>query len=233
MEEITIVGFIAVVVKKSMKYLFALALLLLPVAARAEVFVWTDPTFDISMAFPDNWMRQAQTPDDLRLYILAPQGMDHAACRIFASEDGKYMYIPPRGQHQISQQEQDAATLRALLADRMGYKNVQLTGYQDLAGLGKGPATVAVATYTKTWNDRDYAMQSIQFGGYYHGLESVFHCEALQQAWGRWSPLFMNMVKSFDFPARFASHPQGYYRDFMADGYVFLPAGMRQGTVRY
>jgi len=216
-----------------MKYVIALILLLFPVSTKAEVFVWTDPKLGIVMSFPDNWMRQTQTPDDLRLHVLAPQGLDHAACRVFASEDGKYLYVPPRGQHQVAAQEQDAAILQSLLADRMGYTNVRLTGYQDLAGLGKGPATAAVSTYTKTLNGREYAMQSIQFGGYYGGLKSVFHCEALEQAWGRWSPLFMNMVKSFTFPARYASHPQGYYRDFTADGHIFLPSGMRQGTARY
>lgn len=217
-----------------MKYLFAAILFLfVPFSANAEVFVWTDPTHDITVSFPDDWMRQAQTPDDLRLYVLAPQGKDHAACRIFASDDGRFLYVPPRGQHEVAQFVQDANTLQALLANRMGYGNVRLIGYQSLGGLGKGPATVAMAQYTKNWADKDYDMQSMQFGGYMNGLKTVFHCEALAQSWGRWQPIFLNMVKSFNFPAQYGPVAQGYYRDFMADGNVFLPVGHKQGLVKY
>lgn len=217
-------------VEKNMKYLFAFLLLVVTsMPVRAEVDVWTDPEFKISVAIPDNWMRQAQTPDDMRLYVLAPQGADLASCRVFASKDGRYMYVPPQAQHQVAAELQNAKTLQNFLDARLGYDNVRLTGYQPIGGLGKGPATVAIATYTKHWNGKDYAMQSIQFGGYMNGLETMFQCEALEQAWGRWNPIFMNMVKSFDFPAQYGSHKQGYYRDFMADGYVYFPAGFQQG----
>ena len=173
--------------------------------AKAEVFVWTDPEFGITLSFPETWMRQAQAPGDLKLHILAPQGMDLAACRVFASDDGRFLYVPPRGQYQVSQLLQDSKTLSSLLQNRLGYSNVKLVGYQDIGGLGKGPATVAVAEYNKNWNGKDYAMKSIQFGGYIDGIETMFHCEALSQAWGRWVPLFMNMVKSFDFPAQYGA----------------------------
>ena len=212
-----------------MKYVFALLLMFVAMPTRAEVFVWTDPKFDLTMAFPEDWMRQTQTPDDLRLHVLAPQGTDLASCRIFASDDGRFLYVPPRGQHEVAQFTQDSDTLRALLQNRMGYSNARLIGYQNIGSLGKGPATVAMAQYSKTWNGKNHDMQSIQFGGYMNGMKTVYHCEALAQSWGRWQPIFMNILKSIDFPAQYGPVPQGYYRDFMSDGYVFLPAGYQQG----
>lgn len=174
-------------------------------------------------------MRQAQTPDDLRLYILAPQGQDHAACRVFANEDGRFLYVPASGQHEVAQFVQDTDAAQKLLSARLGYDQVTLVGYQNIGSLSKGPSTVAVSQYTKEWRGKTYAMQSIHFAGYVNGKETVFQCEALRQSFDRWYPLFMNMVKSFDFPAQYGSHAQGHYRDFMSDGYVYLPAGYQQG----
>ena len=215
------------------KILLACLFLFIALPVKAEVYVWTDAQFGLTMAFPDDWTRQTQTPDNLRLHVLAPQGADFASCRVFASDDGRFLYVPPRGQIEVAQELQDAATLRSLLQNRLNYSNVQLVGYQNVGGLGKGPATVALATYTKNWNGKDYAMQSLQFGGYMNGLETVLHCEALNQAWGRWLPVFLNMVRSFDYPAQYGPVANGSYRDFLADGHVFLPAGYQQGRGKW
>lgn len=213
-----------------MKYLFAFFLLICALPTKAEIFVWTDPTYNLTAAFPDNWMRQAQQADDLRLHVLAPQGQDHAACRILAKKDGRFLYVPASAQHKVAAYVQDTKAAQALIDSRLGYNDVRLVGYQNIGSLGKGPATIAVAQYNKEWNGKRYPMQSIHFAGYMNGLETVFHCESVQQAFGRWHATFMNIVKSFDFSAQYASHKQGYYRDFTADGHVFFPAGYQQGT---
>lgn len=217
-----------------MKYILSIFLVLFSVApVKADVFVWSDPKFDLTMSFPDDWMRQRQMADNMRLHVLAPQGADMAACRVFASDDGRFLYIPARGQMDVAQKLQDQKTLVSLIRDRLdNNKNVQLIGYQSIAGLGKGPATMALAQYTKTWNGKDYQMQSMQFGGYMNGLETVVHCESLAQAWGRWSPIFLNMVKSFDFPAQYGPKDTGHYRDFVADGFIYLPVGFRQANTK-
>jgi hypothetical protein len=215
------------VMKYILSFVFAF-FMITPV--KADVFVWTDPQFDLTMSFPDDWMRQRQMADNLRLHVLAPQGADFASCRVFASDDGRFLYIPARGQIDVAQKLQDQNTLVSLIRDRMDdNKNVRLIGYQPIGGLGKGPATVALAQYSKTWNGKDYGMQSLQFAGYMNGLETVLHCESLAQSWGRWAPIFLNMVKSFDYPAQYGPKDNGYYRDFMADGYIYLPVGYKQG----
>ncbi len=220
-------------IQNSMKYLFALFILLTAIPASAEVYVWEDPKYDITLTYPHTWMRQAQEGDDLRIHILAPQGTDHAACRIFANNDGRFLYVPPRGSVEVSQFVQDQDALRGILANRLHYSDVKLIGYQNIAGLGKGPATIAIGQFYKDWNGKKIGMQSIVFGGYVQGLETVFQCESMVDGWERWYPTFMAMASSFDFPVRTAALKNGYYRDFMADGYVYFPVGNRQGVARY
>ncbi len=217
-----------------MKYLFALFIVLISAPVKAEVFVWEDPKYDITLTFPHDWMRQAKEGEDLRLHILAPQGADHAACRIFAQNDNRFLYVPPRGGIEVASFVQDQRALQGVLANRLHYDNVQLIGYQNIAGLGKGPATIALAQFQKPWNGKNIAMQGVVFGGYSHGLETIFQCEAMAQSWGRWQPLFMSMASSFNFPVRAAALKNGYYRDFMADGFVYFPIGRNaMGRARY
>jgi hypothetical protein len=218
-----------------MKYIFALAFLIIAFPVQASVYTWKDPKHDITLTFPDDWMRQAQEGDDMRLHILAPQGQDHAACRVMASNDNRFLYVPPQGAIEVSQFVHDQKAMQGVLANRLRYDNVRLIGYQSIAGLGKGPATIAIGQFAKDWNGQKLSMQSIVFGGYVHGLETIFQCEALTQAWKRWHPLFMNMASSFDFPAKGGIHKHGKYRDFMADGFVYFPMGTgnAQGKARY
>ncbi len=218
-----------------MKYLLLLFIVTFILPVRAEVYQWQDPKFDITLTFPDDWMRQAKEGDDLRLHILAPQAQNQAACRIFANQDNRFLYVPAEGSVQVAQFVQDQQALQGILANRLHHHNVRLIGYQKLAGLGKGPATAAIAQFYKDVNGQKLAMQSIVFGGYSHGLEAIFQCETQVEAWQKWYPTFMSMAGSFDYPLRLATHKHGYYRDFMADGSVFFPVGSgnAQGVVRY
>jgi hypothetical protein len=223
--------------KDIMKYFFVIMMsLCVAFPAAADVFTWKDPQFDITLTYPDDWMKQAKEGDDLRLHILAPQGQDHAACRVLARNDNRFLYVPPQGGIQVAQFVQDQQALKNVLANRLRYDDVRLIGYQSIAGLGKGPATVAIAQFYKQWNGQNLPMQSVVFGGYVQGFETVFQCEALASAWGRWLPLFMNMASTFDFPVKTARLKNGQYRDFMADGFVYFPVGgsrRSQGTARY
>lgn len=220
-------------VKMIMKYLLALFLFIVTMPVKAEVFVWQDPKFDITLTFPHDWMRQAKEGEDLRLHILAPQGQDMAACRVFANNDNRFLYVPTRGAVQVSAFIQDQKALQGVLANRLHYDNVRLIGYQNVASLGKGPATIAIGQFNKNWNGRNYPMQSIVFGGYSQGLETIFQCESTADGWSKWQPLFMSIAASFDFPVRNAVFKNGHYQDFMADGFVYFPVGNKQGVARY
>ena len=217
-----------------MKYIFAFVLLFIAMPAKAEVFVWQDPKFDITLTYPDNWMYQGtDKASDARLHIVAPQGQDEAACRVMASNDNRFLYVPPQGAIDVARFVQDEKTLKGIFANHLNYNDVRLVKYVDLSSIGKGPATMAVAQYYKQVGGDQVPMQSIVFGGYVQGLETVFQCESEAYAWDKWQDLFMNMAATFDFPAR--THPlkNGYYRDFIADGSVYFPIGDQQGVARY
>ena len=216
-----------------MKSILALILFLIAFPAQAEVFAWKDPEFDISLTYPDNWLYQQTDRNDARLYVLAPQGQDEAGCRVMASNDNRFLYVPPQGAVEVSRFVRDEATLKAIFSNHLHYNDVRLIGYQDVASLGKGPATMAIVQYYKPVGERLLPMQSIIFGGYQYGLETFFQCEALAESWPRWNPIFMNMAKTFDYPAKISPLPNGYYRDFMADGFVYFPAGQNEGVARY
>lgn len=217
-----------------MKYIFAFILCLLSIPAQAEVYRWIDPVYKIKLTYPHDWMYQAvDRQEGLRLHIVAPQAQDQAACRIYANEDGRFLYVPPRGAVDVAQFVQDEEALRGLLANELHYRDVRLAGYRDLASLGKGPATMAIARYRKPAEHGGAEMQSIVFGGYMHGLETFFQCESTVEGWDEWQPVFLNMATNFDFPVRMAAFKNGYYRDFMADGYVYFPVGNHKGVARY
>ncbi len=217
-----------------LEYMKFLSVLLLSLTfimpANANVFVWEDPEHEITLAYPHDWMYQAiDRQEDIRLHILAPQGQDDASCRVIASNDNRFLYVPPEGFTQVAQFVQDEEALEGLLAHYMHYENVRLKEYRDLATLGKGPATMAVAQYSKNQKP----MQAIIFGGYMRGMESYFFCESQVDKWDNWEATFMNLAANFDFPVRAAALKNGYYRDFMADGFVYFPVGNHQGVARY
>tara|TARA_B100001750_G_scaffold227652_1_gene221472 strand:- start:2038 stop:2688 length:651 start_codon:yes stop_codon:yes gene_type:complete len=216
-----------------MKYLFVFFLVMISIPAQAEVFAWKDPQYNIALTYPDDWMYQATEKSYARLHIVAPQGQDEAACRVIANNDNRFLYVPPQGQMQVSQFVQDEKSLQNLFEGYLQYANVRLVRYNDIAALGKGPASLAVAQYYKVTKDRQIPMQSLVFGGYVQGLETFFQCEAAANAWDKWQPVFMNMVKTFDLPPKTSPLPNGYYRDFMADGFVYFPAGRNKGVARY
>lgn len=217
-----------------MKYIFAFLLVLISFPVQAEVFAWKDPEFNITMVYPDDWMYQKiDQAEGIRLHIMPPQAQDEVSCRVFASHDNRFLYVPPKGAVKVAQFVQDEEALKNLLSGELHYTDVRLAGYRDLTSLGKGPATMAVAQYYKKSGDDQIPMQSVVFGGYVQGLETFFQCESQAYAWDKWQPIFMSMASKFDFPVRTAALKNGYYRDFMADGFVYFPVGNSRGTARY
>ena len=218
-----------------MKNLFLIGLMFFSIAssAQAEVFVWEDPKFDITLTYPDDWMYQKTEKTQARLHIIAPQGQDEAACRVMASNDNRFLYVPPQGAVQVAQFVQDENALKGIFANHLHYNDVRLVKYVDLASLGKGPATMAVAQYYKSVGEQQVPMQSIVFGGYVQGLETIFQCESAANSWDKWQTVFMNIAATLDFPVRTAALKNGYYRDFIADGYVYFPMGNQQGIAQY
>jgi len=212
-----------------MKKLFLLMTALLAFAplANAEVFVWKDPSYDIKVTYPDNWMRQAQLDDDMRLSILAPQGMDHAACRLYVTHDGRFMDAPAYAIQEVSAFVFSPAQIQREMVMRPDTSNVQVTGYTNGASLGAGAAVMANVSFTKEWAGARYPMTALVIATQYHGDHILMSCETLSNAWTRWEETMKAIMKSVSWQPAFATEPNGLYRYFQDDGGVHLPLNRR------
>lgn len=214
--------------------LLSLSTLAQTAPAMAETFVWTDPTFKVEAAFPDNWMRQANLDEDLRLFILAPQGADHAACRLYIKQDRRLMDAPANAQAAVNQYIFPPEALQLEIFNRPDVNNVRIVNYQPNASLGKGAAVMATAEFTKTWAGQQFPMYAQIFASLYHGKNIVLSCETHAAGWGRWADIINGVVKSIDFPAAWTPTPNSAYRPFQDDGGVILPLNRKDNaqTVR-
>jgi len=192
-------------------------------AARAEMFVWQDPQHDIQVTFPDNWMRQANLDDHVRLHVLAPQGADHAACRLTVETDGRFMDAPASAQIEVSSFVFTQRELQEAVYDRPDTTRVQVTGYREPASLGAGAAGYAEVSFYKYWQTRPYAMKAMVLGSQQRGRRLIMTCEALASGFDRWKPVMQGIMQSITFPSGFAIEANGLYRRFQDDGRVQLP----------
>lgn len=205
------------------KILLSAALLIATVApARAEVFVWQDPTYDISVSFPDNWVRQANLDDDLRLQILAPQGMDHAACRLYVTDDGLFRDAPAKANMEVSNFVFDQEQIKQEIYARPDTDMVRLASYMTNAKLGRAAAVAAEVDFQKRWAGSVYPMHAMVMASQYHGKHIVMSCETLASSWARWDQVMKGIFKSVDMPSAWAIEPNGMYRRFQDDGGVIL-----------
>jgi hypothetical protein len=216
---------------KKLLWIITALLAFAPQCARAEIFVWQDPVYNMQVTFPDNWMRQAQLDDDLRLYILAPQGADHAACHLYVNHDGRFMDAPAYAGQQVSAYVFDGNEITSEFYNRPDTNNVSLASYSNGASLGSSAAVMAQANFQKSWNGGTVPMHAFVVASQYNGNHIFMTCEALAQAFPRWEALFRGIFKSVSFPPAFAIEPNGLYRRFQDDGGVILPLNRRNDAV--
>lgn len=211
----------------------ALALLpaLAPKTASAEVFVWQDPTYKMQVTFPDNWMRQASLQPNLRLHIVAQQGADHAACRLFVNEDGRYRETPPAMGLNVSGTVYNQAAFTQEFYNRADTTAVRVGNYGSTNAIGPAGAVMAQVSFSKNWMGMQVPMQAIAIASQYGGKRIFMTCEAMSQHYAKWESLFKGIFKSVSFPGAYSVQPNGQYRRFQDDGWVILPMNLRNDAV--
>lgn len=190
--------------------------------AHARTFVWKDPVYNIKVTFPENWMRQANLDDDMRLNILAPQGSDHAACKLYVSHDGRYMDAYAADQQAISVFIFDQEAIKREIYQRPDTNMVGLASYSPGTLMGKIPAVTAEVDYQKAFAGSVYPMHAMVLASQYNGDRIVMSCEATASGWPRWQELMQNIIRSVDIPSAYAASPNGLYRRFQDDGQVYF-----------
>lgn len=201
-----------------MKFLLSSALVALSflpaVSARADVWFWQDDKTGLTVTFPDTWaMITNRAPDDI-LTIAAPGG-DRAMCRIRAREDRRFMIYPVSYMSSV----QKVAYSREFWERYMNgdYDLVSLDAVQDGAGLGRGNASYAVATFDAPGPENGTLKRGLMFAALYNDTAYIADCSADASAYNVWAPAFQGIMKSIDFKKVYHERPTGHYRKFLED----------------
>lgn len=206
-------------------------LALTPTLARAEVFVWQDPAYKMQVTFPDNWMRQGSFQPNLRLHVVAPQGADHAACRLFVNEDGRYRETPPAMGLNVSASVYNQAAFAQEFYNRNDTSNVYVSSYGITNAIGPAGAVMAQLDFNKSWMGTNVPMHAIAIAAQYDGKRIFMTCESMNRHFAKWEGLFRGIFQSVNFPGAYSIYPNGQYRRFQDDGGVILPMNPRNDAV--
>lgn len=194
--------------------LFAFCLVFAALPARADYVVWQDDAAGVSLSWPDTWRQVSnQAPDDI-LTLMAPSGRAHAMCRLRARADGRYALYPGGYDWAV----QRVGYNRAFWDRYLGaYDDAQIRMVQDGAGLGRGFAGYAVASYSNAVPGPFMDRKALMFAALYRGTAYILECSAHEGAFADWKGPFLSIAGSVDFKKKGHETAIGHYRNFMRD----------------
>lgn len=178
--------------------------------ARAEVLVWNDPQFGISVTFPDTWAQGLAHRDYERLKVIAPSGNDKVKCSLSAKKDQRYLIYPQSFMQEIINKERGKDFWLGHLSD---YENIDIHRIMEDKGLGDGDATYATADYIKHDGVSPVQTRAFMFAGLYYDIAVIYHCEAPVQMYAQWQPEFAKIMSTIDYKKMYNEHITGHYRD--------------------
>lgn len=198
-------------------------------AARADTFVWQDPSHGYTMSFPDSWTMQTQDQSNTELRIAGPIGEDLATCRMQVTQDGRLKIYPKRLMTQAVYE-----TMGRDYWDReVGqFLNPNITAFYAPASMGdKGDATAIHVSFRQmTGEDTSAHMHGIMIGSIYGDKRYVASCSSRAEMYDRYADLFMSILDSVKLDSRYHPFATGYYRNFLIDPKFVLPRS-KPGTV--
>lgn len=182
-------------------------------AAQANYFVWTDPDTEMTMSYPDTWVRvNNQKPGD-RMTIAAP-GDDMARCTVHIQEDKRFLYFPLRYQDAVQKVAFSTEFWSDVFAN---YANVKVHRFLDGSGLGKGVGSYVLITYDELWPKDETGLAGIMLVSLYHDDAYVASCTSKKEAFDAWRGYFGSIISSIDFKKVPHELFVGEYRDFLND----------------
>ncbi|PZP55548.1 MAG: hypothetical protein DI586_06500 [Micavibrio aeruginosavorus] len=176
---------------------FAVIIAFMPIKAKADYFVWADEKTGLTASYPDDWkmINNAQTDDILTVAL--PSGEDDAQCFIRADIDERYLIYP---QHIRDEVQRVAFSKKFWEEYNANYKNVQVLGFGDETGLGKGFASTQMIAYTEPSVDGSSienraAIMSITN---YYDKTYLAQCSSKQDAYQKYATAFLSFMKTID-----------------------------------
>ncbi len=193
-------------------FLTVLSLLTFTKIAHADYFVWADEKTGLSASFPDSWkIISNKQPDDV-LSVALPSGDDNARCFIRADLDKRFIIYP---QH-LRDEVQRVAFSKDYWKDyNATYNNVQILGYGDETGLGKGYASTQMITYTTPPDEPFENRAAIMSVSNYYDKTYVAQCSAKQDSYQKYATAFLSFMKTIDMKKAYheltiGNHPRNF-----------------------
>ncbi len=187
-------------------------ILLLPLSAKADVFVWEDPESGLTLSFPDTWsVLNNQAPDDI-LTVKAPSATDEAVCRVRIRPDARYVIFPPRYSSAVQKVAYSTEFWQDYL--RSQYTDIMLHRVRDQAGLSHGYASYMFASFTTLGEVADLK-SAIGYATLYNDHAYILECSSLAGVFENWIGMFQSIGKSIDFKKAHHELATGNYDDFI------------------
>lgn len=208
-----------------------IAVLMFPVAAHADYFVWKDPKSGMSLTFPDTWQSQNNARVDTILTIMAPSDNDQPQCKVDVRDDKRFTIYPVRYADAV----QKVAASMPFWKNYLGnYDKYTISGVYDGAGLGRGFASYALASYEQRFGTVQQTRRAIMFASLYNDKMYVIECSSLNHAYEQWAADFRGVIKSVDFQKANHELITGEYANFLneAELYFWAQTGP-EGTTAY
>lgn len=208
-----------------------LVILMFPVSAHADYFLWQEPQSGLTITFPDKWKKQNnRNPDDV-LSISGPSAGDDPTCKVKVVEDRRYVIFPPK----LGEAVQRVAVSTAFWQSYMNhYDENRIDRVYDGGGLGRWHASYATATYAKRDGTAHQQRRAIMFASLYNDTLYIVECSSLNHAYGRWENNFRSIIKSIDFKKMYHELKIGDYNEFLLGAHMnFWTQTGPEGTVRY
>ena len=215
-----------------MNRLFAvLFLLLLPLPAQADYFLWEDPTSGLTITFPDTWKTQNNRNPDTILTISAPSAGDDPVCEVKINDDKRYTIYPPEYGHAVQREAVSVPFWRSYMAS---YDDYTIDRVFDGASFGRWIASYGFATYSKRDGTAHQIRRALMFASLYNDKLYTIECSTLNSAYERWDRDFRSVIKSVDFKKIYHERRHGEYANFLNDAELYFWAQTGpEGTVAY
>lgn len=192
--------------------LISALILLCPMTAKADYYVWQDPASGLSMSFPDTWKTVGDIDKADVITIVGPSDNNaNPRCVVKVKDDKRFVIFPV----QYGPDVQKEAVSRPFWEMYLGeYSDYTLNEVYNDSGLGRWHASYALAGYMKQDGTVLERRRAIMFASLYFDKMYIVECSSLDHAYDQWHFPFMSIIKSIDFKKMYNELPTGHYRDF-------------------
>ena len=192
-------------------------------SSKARTYVWSDPVFDYTLAFPDSWNHTLATadPDGVdRIKMIAP-GRGQPNCRVAAKRDKRFTIYPRRLYPNVVYKEirwphWDQVT--AAMDERFFY-------FFQSGGVSHGDARYTLLDFEIPEDSNKAVPESalnkkraLIYASIYGDFQMIVQCTAPQASFSKYLADFNKLISGIHFRPQYHPHLHGYYRDFLESG---------------